>query len=155
MIFRVIYSLLFSLMLCFSANSSSNTLPFSASIGYYCSIVIKSPGVMAVDVSGKRLDSKLSGGSSGRATVSTNAGNFYLQVKAPKAFDRAPSGIESVQFATEYNASGSTNLRYIPGTAKSLLKPGESHVTVDLSAVMKDRAFPHGTYRAETTIVCE
>lgn len=153
--FKIFYCFLIFFSACFSANSSSNILPFEASIGYYCSIVINSPGVMVADVSGKRLNSKLSGGSPGRATVSTNAGEFYLLVKAPKAFDKAPSGVGSAEFATEYNASGSTNLRGIPGTAKSRLKPGESNVTVDLKAVLQDGAFPHGAYRAETIIVCE
>lgn len=139
--------------------SAQQGVVFGGTVGlrHFCQIILMNPGTITPSPDLMELSSKQTGGTAGRAEITTTNGSFsVISVDAPPTFQVAPTnGDTGVTFAASYLASGATLVTETSGTVQTQLGNGVTLLDVHLVASRVGTPFPQGAYNAVTTVLCE
>jgi type 1 fimbria pilin len=144
-----------------NANAAQGNVQFwgNITVNNSCVITLVRNGQMAPSTDLRQLSSKLAGGMSGVADI-TSLRSYDVSVDAPSFFITAPgTGNNGVAFATTF--SGTSIYRGVafaeqPGGQKVRLNNGYSVTRVNVHlAANRPTSFPAGNYAAITTVRCE
>ncbi len=122
---------------------------------HFCMVVVGNPGTIAPAIGNASLSSKVAGGYSGTAEITTTNSSYRASVVAPAAFVSSPNLGGPVTFLAEFSGTGATNFFNIPSLNEIKLKKGTTSIKADLTATIQGAAFSAGNYQAEVMLRCE
>ncbi len=131
-------------------------VPFAGVVTATCVLTVGTPGTLAANTSFDVLSSTAAGGLPGTIAALSTGTTFKVSAIAPTAFTLAPAtGGDSVNFSTQYQASGATTRGATPGTTETTLNLGLTNLTINLAATKSVGNFAGGAYAAEVVVRCE
>ena len=135
------------------AVAATGNVEFNGTVNTTCSVVVDSNGTLAQSADANVLSSKLAGGASGAATVTTTGLNFAVSVANPSGWESTSTGTTSAASMVADMTIGGTT------TAAGSTVPvglGDTSVGVDLVATAASgTSFANGSYDAVVVLTCE
>ena len=122
---------------------------------HFCMVVVGNPGTIAPAIGNVSLSSKVAGGYSGTADITTTNSSYRASVVAPAGFVTSPNLDGPVTFLAEFSGTGATNFFNVPSLTEVKLKRGTTNIKADLTANIQGAAFASGHYQAEVMLRCE
>lgn len=122
---------------------------------HFCMVVVGNPGTMAAAIGNASLSSKVAGGYSGTAEITTTNASYRASIIGPSSFINSPNLTGPVTFQAEFSGAGATNFFNVPSLTEVKLKNGVTSIKADLTAKIEGAVFAAGNYQAEMTLRCE
>ena len=138
-----------------AAAQTTGDVQFNGMILSSCTILVLTPGTLAVNTDGDLLSSENLGGLPGTATVTSTGLGYDLSITAPTGFDTAPTdGGTNTTYDASFSSIGVTIDPLVEVGDILSLGLGLSTLTVNASAQKSTGIFPAGTYQMTTTLTC-
>ena len=122
---------------------------------HICMVVVGNAGALAPAIGNVALSSKVAGGYSGTAQITTTNGSFSAALEAPVAFVSSPNLNGPVTFSGEFSGNGATNFATVVSPGNVRLKRGTTNISADLTATIQGSSFASGHYTAQLVLRCE
>ncbi|MEX0347313.1 MAG: hypothetical protein AB3N20_20495 [Rhizobiaceae bacterium] len=122
---------------------------------HFCMVVVGNPGALAPAIGNVALSSKVAGGYSGTAQITTTNASYSAFLEAPVAFVASPNLNGPVTFSGEFSGNGATNFATILSPGNVRLKRGTTNISADLTATIQGSSFASGHYAAQLVLRCE
>lgn len=122
---------------------------------HICMVVVGNAGALAPAIGNVALSSKVAGGYSGTAQITTTNASFSAFLEAPVAFVSSPNLSGPVTFSGEFSGNGATNFATIMSPGSARLKRGTTNISADLTATIQGSSFASGHYTAQLVLRCE